>query len=105
MSNSIDPNLHALLNKAGQKVSGTDKDNNASRSADAAGAARPATADKVVLTEESRLLGSIEKTIAAMPAIDQARVDAVKADIENGNYEIDLDNLAELLMQSDLQLG
>ena len=40
-----------------------------------------------------------------MPAIDQARVDAVKADIENGNYEIDLDNLAELLMQSDLQLG
>ena len=104
MSNKIDGNLQSVLNKAGERVSEASKGGATAKGGEAAGSGAPAAADKVVLTEQSQLLASLAKTVSEMPAIDQARVDAVKADIENGNYEINLDSLAELLMQSDAQL-
>ena len=111
MSNRIDPNLLGIANKAnkaGQKVSGSGngpavdpgKAGGASESGAKAGAG-----DSVVLTERSQLLASLERKIADLPAIDRARVEAVKADIENGNYEIDVDNIADILLRTETELG
>ena len=104
MSNKIDGNLQSLLNKAGERVSNANKGDAPAKGGRAAGTGAPVAADKVVLTEQSQLLAKLAETVSEMTAFDQARVDAVKADIENGNYEINLDNLAELLMQSDEQM-
>lgn len=107
MSNTINSNLQSLLNKTEQKVNGSEKGQSSGTSAtvSAASASKTSVSDTVNLTEQSLLLAGLEKKVAEMPAIDQSRVDAVKADIASGNYHIDLDNLAELLMQSDLDSG
>lgn len=108
MSNRIDPNLSGVVSKAGQKVSGSGKGAAVDPGqADAASkpGTKPAAGDTVVLTERSQVLESLEKKIAGMPAIDNARVEAVKADIQSGNYKIDADNIAELLLRNEADLG
>lgn len=107
MSNTINSNLQSLLNKTGQKVNGSEKGQASESRAivQTAAAGKASVTDTVNLTEQSQLLASIEKRVSEMPAIDQARVDAVKADIESGNYSIDLDNLAELLLRSEQDIG
>jgi negative regulator of flagellin synthesis FlgM len=70
----------------------------------AAGADNPVR-DTVVLTERSQLLQHLEKTAAELPVVDQGRVDAVKADIANGNYQIDVDNIAEILLRIEKDFG
>ena len=106
MSNTIDPNLQSVVNKARQKVSGPETASNADKSGGTQKSGTPAAkGDTVVLTERSQLLESLEKKISGLPEVDRARVEAVKADIENGNYEIDVDNIADILLRSELELG
>lgn len=106
MSNRIDPNLSGVAGKAGQKVGGS---GNAAGPGRAEGPSKsgvkPAAGETVVLTERSQLLEGLEKKIASMPAIDNARVEAVKADIQSGNYQIDADNIAELLLRVEADLS
>ena len=108
MSNRIDPNLSSVVSKAGQKVGGSGN-GTAVGPGGPEGPSKPgstpAAGDKVVLTERSQFLEGIEKKIASMPAIDSARVEAVKADIQSGNYQIDADNIAELLLRSEADLN
>ena len=61
--------------------------------------------DTVVLTERSQLLQRLEKTAAELPEIDRARVEAVKADIADGKYQIDVDNLADILLRIEKEMG
>lgn len=102
MSSRIDPNLSGVASKAGQKVSGSGNGTavGSGRETDASKPGAKAVAgDTVVLTERSQLIESLEKRIASQPAIDSARVEAVRADIQSGNYEVDADNIAELLLR------
>jgi negative regulator of flagellin synthesis FlgM len=64
-------------------------------------AIRTSAPDTVVLTDQGQRLEQLEKAVKAMPAVDQARVDAVKADIANGNYKIDVENIADILLQTE----
>ena len=108
MSSRIDPNLTGVASKAGQKVSGSGNGTavGPGRETDASKpGGKPVAGDTVVLTERSQLLESLEKRIASQPAIDSARVEAVRADIQNGNYEIDADNIAELLLRMEVDLN
>lgn len=107
MSNRIDSNPQGSVARPGSKAGGPDKASGAGAEATKRSDVgnKPAVSDSVVLTERSRLLATLEQEIAAAPAIDQARVAAVKADIESGNYEINLDNLAELMLRSEIDLG
>ena len=61
--------------------------------------------DTVELTERSQLLERLEKTAAASPGIDRARVDAVKADIAAGKYQIDAENIADILLRIEKETG
>ena len=108
MSSRIDPNLSGVASKAGQKVSGSGNGTavGSGRGAEASKPGAKAVAgDTVVLTERSQLLESLEKSLASQPAIDSARVEAVKADIQSGNYEIDADNIADLLLRQEVDLN
>lgn len=108
MSNRINPMDQRLLGKIGDKIgeTGTTKAVNpdspvrGSESAQKAG-----TGDTVELTSSAKLLERLEKTLASMPEIDTARVAAVKAQIENGDYQIDVESIADALIRTDKEIG
>lgn len=108
MVNGIDPMHHGIVDKADHKVVGPDSgtaikpDKSTENSA---AKAKSELSDTVVLTERSRLLERLEKAAMELPAIDQARVDAVKDDIAAGKYEIDVDNIADILLRAEREFG
>ena len=97
-----------LLGKIGDKLAetGTTKAVSPDSSARTPESARKAgTGDTVELTSSAKLLERLEKTLASMPAIDSARVAAVKAQIENGEYQIDVEKIADALIRADKEIG
>jgi negative regulator of flagellin synthesis FlgM len=84
---------------AGRKVSG-----DSGTSQGASQAAAPTT-DTVELTSSGKLLERLEKTLASLPAVDSKRVEEVKAAIENGEYEIDADAIADAMIRFERLLG
>jgi negative regulator of flagellin synthesis FlgM len=114
MSNRIDQMTHGLLGKIAENSSGAAKKAaNAGTStpgsavkAGVEGTARSRSAGETVeLTSSAKLLERLEKTLASLPEIDRARVDAVKTAIENGDYQIDSDSIAAALLRADRQPG
>ena len=61
--------------------------------------------DTVELTSSAKLLERLDKTLASMPVVDNDRVAAVKAAIENGDYQIDADAIADAMLRFELSLG
>ncbi len=107
MSDRINPVDQGMLGKIANKVgeAGTAKkvDSNPS----APGRESPSAAvstDTVELTSSAKLLERLEKTLASIPDVDQTRVDAVKSQIENGQYSIDSDQIAEAMLRLDNEI-
>lgn len=108
MVNGIDPMHHGIVDKTGHKVAGSaggaavrpDQSTDSSASK-----AKTDISDTVMLTQRSQLLERLEKTAVDLPVINQARVDAVKADIADGKYEIDVDNIADILLRAERDFG
>ncbi len=108
MSNRINPMDQRLLGKIGDKIgeTGTTKTVNPDSPVRASESTQKAdTGDTVELTSSAKLLEKLEKTIASMPEIDTARVAAVKAQIENGEYQIDVESIADALLRTDKEIG
>ncbi len=77
-----------------------------SSSAPASGGASTAAAgDKLSLSAQADRLSTLTRIAAASPDIDTAKVEALRAQIAEGNYEIDADRLASSMLQADRQLG
>ncbi len=68
-------------------------------SASTPAAASPQSADQVTLTASARSLQKIEEAIAAAPAVDAAKVAAVKQALGSGTYQIDAGRVADKLLQ------
>ena len=108
MSNGINPMDNGLLGKISNKAgdTGTAKIVDANRSATGQGAKESqASGDTVELTSSAKLLERLEKTLSGLPEVDRAQVDAVKAQIENGEYEIDASKISEAMMRLDQEIG
>ena len=60
---------------------------------------------KRLTAETYRLLERLEKSLADLPAVDATRVAEVKAAIENGDYEIDADAIADAMIRFERSLG
>ena len=108
MSNRIDSMQNVAIDKTGQKVSKSGgeaavKSHDSADSGQSVG--KTPLTDSVEFTDRVQLLGKLEKAIADLPAIDRARVEAVKADIANGNYEIDIDNIVDIIMRTERDFG
>lgn len=72
--------------------------------AQSTGPAAESDAD-VKLTGAARGLATLEQAVRAMPAVDEARVAAVKQRLNSGSYEVDPQRVADRLLrlESDLQ--
>ena len=108
MSNRINPMDQGLLGKIGSKIGETDPTRKVSTDSPVQGkdaANQPNTGDTVELTSSAKLLERLEKTLASLPDIDSSRVEAVKAQIQNGEYQIDAGKIAEALLRTDRELG
>ncbi len=59
------------------------------------------TNDNVSLSSTARNLAQIESELKSLPEVDQARVDEIKARIDNGSYSVDADSLAQKLLDME----
>lgn len=66
---------------------------------------RVAANDTVELTSSAKLLERLDKSLASIPVVDTERVAAVKTQIENGDYQIDADAIADAMLRFELSLG
>jgi negative regulator of flagellin synthesis FlgM len=57
------------------------------------------------ITESARQLAVLEKAIAALPVVDQARVDAVASALREGRYVVDPQRVADRLLRMDQDLA
>jgi len=74
---------------------GTDANNATSTSA--------AETDSVSLTNAATQLQSLQRDLAAVPEVDTARVEAIKAAIADGSYSVDSNKLAQNLIDFEQQ--
>ena len=63
-----------------------------------------APVDKVSLTSDAHQLQQLEKTIAAIPVADHARVSRVKTAIANGSYKVDSQDVARKIARAEWEL-
>jgi len=61
--------------------------------------------DSLRLTGEAAGLQALQRELAAAPAIDAAKVDAVREALALGRYQINPDTIAARMLELDEQLG
>lgn len=108
MTNKIGPVDPNMIAKVGNKIdeSRPAERISADRPAPDAAAAKPeASADTVSLTSGAQLLERLEKSLAALPAVDSQRVDEIRQAIENGDYEIDPQAIADAMLRMERSFG
>lgn len=108
MTNRIGPMDQATLGKIGTKVDEAGTRNKVTTDkavTDKAAANTASTNDTVNLTSSAKLLERLDKTLATLPAVDSARVAEIKTAIENGDYQIDADAIADAMIRLDRSFG
>ncbi|KUJ75509.1 flagellar biosynthesis anti-sigma factor FlgM [Thiomicrospira sp. XS5] len=66
-------------------------------------AAQPnASTDKVTLTDVSTQMQTLEKQAAASSVDNSARIEELKAAIKEGNYQVNAENVANKLIQTEI---
>jgi negative regulator of flagellin synthesis FlgM len=69
----------------------------------------PKTAEQqpsdVHITGTARQLVELEQMVKDMPAVDEAKVAAISAAIENGTYKVSADKIADNLVQIEQALA
>ncbi|MCC5797098.1 MAG: flagellar biosynthesis anti-sigma factor FlgM [Methylophaga sp.] len=61
-------------------------------------------ADKVSLTDMASQLQSLQKSVADLPDVDMQRVEALRAAIADGSYQVDSEKLARNMIDLEGQL-
>lgn len=67
--------------------------------------AASAGATDVSITDGARQLATLEKAIAALPVVDDARVAATSLALEQGRYQPDPERIADRLIRMDAELS
>ncbi|MGH1462943.1 MAG: flagellar biosynthesis anti-sigma factor FlgM [Neptuniibacter sp.] len=65
------------------------------------GAAPSNKGDTVQLSDAAKALQNVEHKLADTPEVDSERVERLKQDIENGNYQINAERVAEKFLNID----
>ena len=97
-----------ILGKIGNKVDEAGTSNKVSKDSatpDKAPSSPSSTSDTVKLTSDAKLLERLDKTLASLPTVDSARVAEIKTAIENGEYEIDAEAIADAMIRLDRSFG
>ncbi len=108
MTNRIGPVDQNMIGKIGSKIDETTTTNRVSQDK---GQARSdagradTTEDTVALTNRAQLLERLEKSLETLPAVDSQRVAEIRTAIENGDYEIDAQAIADAMLRFERTLG
>lgn len=105
MANRIGPVDQGALGKIGNKVDGTGGTRKISGDSSASAGVsknRAPAHDTVDLTTSAKLIEQLDKTLASSPDTDIARIAEVRTAIENGNYTIDADAIADAMIRFEL---
>lgn len=70
-----------------------------------AAAPAAATSGEVHITDTATQLAALEQTLRDSPAVDPARVEALRSAIEQGSYTVDPTDVATKFMQMDRALS
>lgn len=65
---------------------------------------KPSTTDTVSMTDASQRLQSLETSLESLPIVDAQRVEDIRSAIDNGEYEIDPEKVAEKLTSFEIFL-
>jgi len=60
------------------------------------------TQDSVSLSNAAQNIAKIEAEIKSLPDVDQSKVDSIRARIDNGDYQVDSQNLAQKLLDIEV---
>lgn len=60
--------------------------------------------DQVTITPSAAKLLAVEQKLAAVPVVDQQRVEQIRSAIENGQYQFDAKRTAEKFLQFETNL-
>lgn len=66
---------------------------------------KPSTVDTVTLTETATQLHKLEATIAALPIVDINRVEGIRQAINNGQFQMDPQRVADKLFNFETARG
>ena len=95
-------NIHEARTKAsGNKP--VDSQNNSAATQELAAGAQPRA--EVQLSSQAQTLQGLENKLQAEPEVNEARVEAIKQALAQGNYNIDDLVVADKLIQADNLLG
>ncbi len=102
MSNKIDSISHQVPvtrqdNRSGPEASSPS-------ASGAAGASETNSADTVELTGMAQRLKALEASVAELPEVDEARVAALREQIESGEYTVDSRSVADKMLGLDKQM-
>ena len=87
------------------QVTGTQQNTKAERGRlDDARSPSSAHSDQVSLTSSAQLLKELDDAVAASPATDQQRIDAIRQALAEGRYDVNAARIAESLLSLDEQL-
>lgn len=103
MANKIDSNTPPHLHVSGHGASGKAR-GDAVQPAGNAPAAPVSGGDTVNLTDSARQLAALEAAVASASEVDQARVDAIRARIDSGDYRVSPEQIADKLLRFDQAL-
>ncbi len=108
MSNRINPVDQGMIGEIGEKLgeaAGAKKVGGNETAVGKGTDTRQSTGDTVELTSDAKLLERLDKTLAELSSVDTQRIDAVRNAIENGDYVIDAEKIAEAMTRLDRELG
>jgi negative regulator of flagellin synthesis FlgM len=85
---------------------GTDKKVSSTSDATATPAqAKVAESSPVQITSQARQLAALEKAVNEVPVVNEARVTAIRSAIEQGQYEVNADRIADKLLRTERELS
>lgn len=61
--------------------------------------------DTVSLTDTATQLQSLQQTLSEVPEVDSGKVEAIQAAIADGSYSVDVNELAQNLIEFEQQLS
>lgn len=67
--------------------------------------ARSVGSDTLSLTNTAQKLGELEKSLSAQPVVDTQKVEAMRAAIENGSYDIDPNRIANKMISLEIAMS
>ena len=101
----VNPNSIGKIGNSVDEASSSSSVSPAKGKQDAAAGAAAAGSDTVALTSGAQLLERLEKSLESLPAIDSQRVAEVRSAIENGDYEIDAQAIADAMIRLERSFG